>query len=167
MPIIGNNLIGPLNVTRPRNPIGHHDAIHFYTAGPNESVTQFFLYARTTVPDGTFNFAAVYTVTGGHLDVRVAEPTGIFIPGGALAWYSSFPVNIPLSAGVTYTIASQGQALFRYFNVIDSAESANSPTLPNPWVPLFMTPWDMSFYAVVGPSPSDPLKYPCCAQRPI
>lgn len=167
MPIIGNNVIEPLNVFRPRRSYAHRLATRFHTAAPNEAVLEFQIHAAAAAPDGTQMTCALYTVSGGLPNVKVGTNVGVFIATQTLQWWTSDPVSINLTAGVTYTIAMDGVAIWRYANVSMASSRNIFIELPDPWAETSASVNDMSFFAQVGEPTGDILKYPCCAQRPI
>ncbi|MCK5292797.1 MAG: hypothetical protein KAR39_12380 [Thermoplasmata archaeon] len=167
MPIIGNNAITTLNISRPLGSYAHRHPTRHYTAGAKEAVKSMHIYARTTRPDGTAQVAAIYDLIGSVANNRIGPSVGIFIGGAALQWYNSGPINIPLVEGTTYTIATFGFGLWRYDPNLNWASRDAFNNLPATWSESSLGSYDISLYAEVGEDTGDKLKYPCCAQRPI
>jgi hypothetical protein len=118
------------------NTVCYANVYDTHTAASGDRVVQFHAYLRG-VGDGAIDLA-VYNVTGGVPDTRLATPITLTVPGsGEIVLHSSLPVSQGLVGGDIYGVA-MGREVgdIRYaYDVVSSGLSVHtaSGVLPATW----------------------------------
>jgi len=170
MPTIGQTAIGVGLNNFGTNAHGHINAALTYTAVADDVVTAYWAHGQQQgVPaDGRIHLA-LYDFAGGLPVNRLSAEIELILPSAAAAWVS-IAVNIPLTAGVIYTLCAHGDPapLISTTAGAGNQESRhNNPTLPDPWTSDSINFFMRSYYAFVDniPTPATgAIIYPCRAQ---
>jgi len=172
MPEIGFNNLG--NNSLPfLDTAGFHleETLFAYTAVAGDIVDEMFFRGNDNANVGTTAEVAIYDIIAGVIANQIGGSQIIPIVGGADAWFSSGPINIPLVAGTDYTIANttNNSPDTRVMTGLPNGSHELRPAnpLPDPWpAGGIIRGWTNCIYANVtnvGP-PVSTIIYPCCAQ---
>ena len=171
MPIIGYDLDGNSTLVLDKTGGFHHEeAIYGYTANAGDVVDQMFFRGDDNGMGGSTVELAVYDVIAGTITNMVGA-SQIIVGIGALAWYSTGALNIPLVAGTVYTFgqAYNGNTRQRVQTGLANHTHEVRPNNPlqDPWpAGGVLRGWVNCAYANVtnAPPPTTSIFYPCCAQ---
>lgn len=167
MPIIGWDQIGAGLNNFGTNAHGHIFAANTYTAIAGDFVDEFFAYGLGQ-PLGTIHFS-IYEFAAGLPTDKVNAEIPLVLPMPLPAWVS-VATNIPLTAGVTYTLCARGDPAPLIATTAmgpDWESRNNSGTLPDPWISDSTNFFGRSYYANVAngpPPPTSRIIFPCRAQ---
>lgn len=173
MPTIGNTTIEPSGVYGLNEAYGFHWAAVLYTAAAGDVVTLGQIYGAWPgiPPDPSTAYLQLYEYSSGNITNAIGPPIPISISGAAgTAWHFSAVLNIPLTAGTTYTVVAYTTAdYFLYVEGFhDTAMGTETPCPPSdPFNQTGTRASQKSFYLTVensGPPPTSSIIFPCCAQ---